>query len=89
MEGFVIEDSAGYMVKLKLAYYHFWKFMRAVAHETLNKGYMKKTSALTTSTANEFYAWVRELYNMEDIDRVPRDICTLRRLFYKMKEVIT
>ena len=89
IEGFVIEDSAGHMVKLKLAYYHFWKFMRAVAHETLKKGYIRKTSALTTPTANEFYAWVKQLHNVEDIDRIPRDICTLRGLFYKMKEVIT
>ena len=30
IEGFVIEDSAGKMLKLKLAYYNFWKFMRAL-----------------------------------------------------------
>lgn len=27
IEGFVIEDSNGYMVKVKLTYYNFWKFM--------------------------------------------------------------
>lgn len=83
IEGFVIEDNSGYMVKLKLAYYHFWKSMRSVAHETIKNGYIYKTSGLTTPIANEFYAWVRNLHAIEDLSSVPRDICTLRRLFYK------
>ena len=85
IEGFVIEDSAGYMTKLKLTYYNFWKYMRNIAHEAIKNGYIKKTAGLTTPLANEFYAWVRELHNVEDLDSVPRDICTLRRLFYKDK----
>lgn len=83
IEGFVIEDSAGYMTKLKLTYYNFWKYMRNVAHEAIRNGYIRRTAGLTTPLANEFYAWVRELHNVEDLDSVPRDICTLRRLFYK------
>lgn len=86
IEGFVIEDSVGYMTKLKLTYYNFWKFMRSISHEAIRNGYIKKTSALTTPTANEYYAWVRKLHDVEDKDSVPRDICTLRRLFYKDKE---
>ncbi|MDU2210069.1 MAG: RNA ligase, partial [Eubacterium sp.] len=62
IEGFVIEDSVGYMTKLKLAYYNFWKFMRAISHEAIRNGYIKKTSALTTPIANEYYAWVRKLH---------------------------
>ena len=83
IEGFVIEDSVGYMTKLKLTYYNFWKFMRSVAHEAIRKGYIQRTSALTTPTANEFYAWVRKLHDVEDKDSIPKDICTLRRLFYE------
>lgn len=83
IEGFVIEDSVGYMTKLKLTYYNFWKFMRSISHEAIRNGYIRKTSALTTPTANEYYAWVRKLHDVEDKDSVPRDICTLRRLFYK------
>ena len=30
-EGYVIEDAAGYMVKIKLPFYTFWKKMRAAA----------------------------------------------------------
>ena len=85
IEGFVIEDSVGYMTKLKLAYYNFWKFMRSISHEAIRNGYIKKTSALTTPTANEYYAWVRKLHDVEDVDSVPKDICTLRKLFYKDK----
>lgn len=83
IEGFVIEDSVGYMTKLKLAYYNFWKFMRAISHEAIKNGYIKKTSALTTPIANEYYAWVRKLHDVDDIDSIPKDICTLRRLFFK------
>lgn len=85
IEGFVIEDSVGYMTKLKLVYYNFWKFMRSVSHEAIRNGYIRKISALTTPTANEFYAWVRKLHDVEDKDSIPKDICTLRRLFYKDK----
>lgn len=81
IEGFVIEDSAGYMIKLKLAYYNFWKFMRSVAREAIRYGYIKRTSALTTPLANEFYGWVRTLHGT-DSDLIPKDICTLRRMFY-------
>lgn len=85
IEGFVIEDSIGYMTKLKLTYYNFWKFMRAISHEAIRNGYIKKTSALTTPIANEYYAWVRKLHDVDDIDSVPKDICTLRKLFFKDK----
>lgn len=83
IEGFVIEDSNGYMTKLKLAYYNFWKLMRGVAHEAIRKGHIPRTSVLTTPLANEFYAWVRKLHDAEDVDSVPRDICTLRNMFYQ------
>ena len=85
IEGFVIEDSVGYMTKLKLSYYNFWKFMRSISHEAIRSGYIRKTSALTTPTANEFYAWVRKLHDVEDKESIPKDICTLRSLFYKDK----
>ena len=85
IEGFVIEDNSGYMVKLKLAYYKFWKFMRSISHEAIKNGYTKKIAALTTSLANEYYSWVKQLHNAEDIDSLPKDICTLRKLFYRDK----
>ena len=85
IEGFVIEDSIGYMTKLKLTYYNFWKFMRSISHKTIRQGYVSKTSAFTTPLANEYYAWVKTLHDVKDKDSLPKDICTLRRLFYKSK----
>lgn len=88
IEGFVLEDSDGLMVKVKLAYYNFWKFMRGIAVETLRKGHIPnaKCSALTTPTANYFYDWCRRLHSKhrEDgtLDSLPTDICSLRKMFY-------
>ena len=84
IEGFVIEGADGYMVKLKLAYYNFWKFMRSIAHEAIKKGYIdsKRTSALTTPLANQFYGWVKTLHDVDNRDCIPKDICTLRNMFY-------
>lgn len=102
IEGFVIEDANGYMTKLKLHYYNFWKFMRSISHETLRKGYLnsKKMSALTSPLANQYYSWVKTLYKPKEKvkypwwmfwkkskismqDNIPKDICTLRKMFYQ------
>lgn len=85
IEGFVIEGSNGYMVKLKLTYYNFWKFMRSISHEAIRNGYIsgRRTSALTTPLANQYYSWVKTLHDTEDRDAVPKDICTLRKMFYQ------
>jgi predicted kinase len=84
IEGFVIEDATGYMTKLKLAYYNFWKFMRSVSHEAIRKGYINKTGTLTTPLANNYYAWVRKLFNLsnEEKEALPKDICSLRDMYY-------
>ena len=88
IEGFVIEDADGNMVKLKLTYYNFWKFMRSVAHETLRRGYIQpqKTSALATPLANEFYGWLRSQHDMGSVEELPRDICALRKAFYGSRQ---
>lgn len=80
IEGFVLEDASGYMTKMKLAYYNFWKFMRTISSITLKHGYINpdKTSALTTPIANKYYAWIKTLYKQEN---VPTDICSLRKMF--------
>ena len=84
IEGFVLEDANGYMLKLKLTYYNFWKFMRGIAHEVIRKGYIdpKRTSSLVTPIANAFYGWMKELVaRSEDRETIPSDILTLRRMF--------
>lgn len=88
IEGFVIEDTNGYMTKLKLTYYNFWKFMRSISHEAIKKGYIDKRriSALTTPLANRYYGWVKTLHDVEDKDSLPKDICSLRNLFFMSDE---
>lgn len=85
IEGFVIEDSAGYMTKLKLSYYNFWKQMRSISHEVIRKGFISNTASLTTPVANEFYGWLRSLYDTGGFKNMPKDICSLRRRFYQDK----
>lgn len=86
IEGFVIEDVEGKMVKIKLHYYNFWKFMRSIAHEVLRSGYFQRTGSLTTPEANMFYSFCQKLYNdaatREQRDLIPRDIIYLRNEFY-------
>lgn len=85
IEGFVIEDSAGYMTKVKLTYYNFWKFMRGLTHEVLQRGYFHKTSALTTPTANDYYGFIKGIYDQTDKETrqsLPRDIIYWRDRFY-------
>lgn len=85
IEGFVIEDPNGFMTKLKLTYYNFWKFMRGLSHEVLRSGNSRKTSALTTPLANEYFGWLKKKYAEGNTDSLPRDICSLRKMFYNEK----
>lgn len=87
IEGFVIEDSSGYMTKVKTAYYRFWKQMRGVAHEVMKRGSISNTASLTTPAANEFYGWLRHKYDTGDLKKLSGDICSLRRLFYTERQV--
>lgn len=84
IEGFVFEDSDGYMVKLKTAYYNNWKFMRSVVESVRKYGAIRYTSSLTTKEQNEFYGFLRQKY-ADDSDFRNRskryDIISLRKEF--------
>lgn len=60
IEGFVIEDAEGFMVKIKLAYYNFWKFMRSITQSVLKRGYIEKTGSLYNAEANYYYGWLKD-----------------------------
>lgn len=79
IEGFVIEDSVGYMIKLKLHYYKLWKHMRSVAHSVFRSGHYRYTGSLLTPMENQFYGFVKELANDENH---PINIIELRDLFF-------
>lgn len=78
IEGFVLEDNVGFMTKVKLQYYGFWKHMRGVKEDVCKSGYTKYTSSLTTPLANEFYGWLRR----QTKDVLRKDIISLREKFY-------
>ena len=86
IEGFVIEDKTGFMTKLKGDYYRFWKFMRNIKDEVFRttkngnpKGYIDRTSCLTTAEMNLFYGFVKQLASENYNGKT--DIITLRKLF--------
>ena len=98
IEGFVVEGFNGFMAKLKLKYYSFWKHLRGLAQETIRNGYLShaKLASLTDPESNYFYGWLKEyreqlLAANDDPDAtvqdivsvIPRDIVTLRRMFYE------
>ncbi|MEK4049889.1 RNA ligase [Bacillus sp. FSL K6-2839] len=59
-EGYVIEDAAGFMTKLKLPYYNFWKQMRGLKHKISNKHeHTINTGSLYTPMHNRFFAWAK------------------------------
>lgn len=82
IEGFVIEDAKGYMLKLKLYYYSFWKHMRSVAEEVFRSGNYRRTGSLTTPEANYFFGFCKKLYEQEEH---PTQIIELREMFLKEK----
>jgi tRNA splicing ligase len=59
IEGFVIEDSNGLMVKFKTKYYKFWKFMRAIK-EKIAGGHTVNTAWFTSAIQNKVYAFLNE-----------------------------
>ena len=93
IEGFVIEDSIGYMTKLKLHYYKFWKRLRGVAQSVLKTGNYKYTGSLLTPIENEFFGWCKSLFTTLSSDEREKlrdssytNICSLRKMFFNWKE---
>ena len=80
IEGVVIEND-GFMTKLKVPYYNFWKFMRRVKEQVAHKG-TPKLSSLYNATSNYFYAWLKE----QDEETLAKDIITLREKFLEEAE---
>lgn len=82
IEGFVIEDSNKFMVKLKLKYYHDWKLLRGVLNTVKRLGYIRRTSCLCDKLSNDFYNFCRE--NREEL---PDNIIEAREMFIKKNNV--
>ena len=87
IEGFVIEDSNGFMVKAKLGYYNKWKKLRSISGVVLKNGEIKNASSLNKESLR-FYMWLKEYWNHVfttegdgGIENMPHDIIGLREKF--------
>ena len=82
IEGYVLEDSSGFMFKLKSDYYNIWKRLRGVAGAVIKSGNYKYTGFLQTPLENYFYKWIKD--HWIDYHYSPEekcDIITLRKRF--------
>lgn len=83
-EGFVLEDSNGFMFKLKTPYYSMWKMMRNVAGAVRKHGGYKHPDKFKDNrVAQYFYQWL--LNNKDDISIITlieaNNIIALREKF--------
>lgn len=76
LEGYVIEDSQGFMTKAKTDYYNSWKKLRYVASEVYDKGYILKPTILKPYEM-DFYNWLIK----QDKEVQGSDIITIRKLY--------
>lgn len=92
VEGFVLEDRNGFMVKQKTKYYDEWKKLRSVADQALRCGAFPKPSAESPSKTLKvfeemfcaFLARLRGSYYDEETKSYPFpvDIISLRKRFF-------
>jgi tRNA splicing ligase len=84
VEGYVMEDASGFMLKLKTDYYDLWKKRRGMAATIIKCGHYNYTGSLQTPEDNYFYAWLMENWReYHDNPQIPQDIITLRKKFKK------
>lgn len=80
IEGYLLEDANGFMTKIKLPYYKFWKWMRS-CKDKIAKGKALPDEIKEDKLAAEFCHWAK--FKAHELDLSNTDIITLRNLFYK------
>lgn len=87
IEGFVVEDSNGFMFKYKLYYYSIWKKLRGITYKYLKNptGTGSFTGSLTTPMENYYLAFLKEKYpnGASEEERMTINIVSLRDEFLK------
>lgn len=85
LEGFVIEDANGYMIKIKTDFYNFWKRMRSIVPTVFKQGYITGTSMLYDDRSNNFYGFLKNIYQKYERDTTTKmagwNIIKLRKEF--------
>lgn len=80
IEGFVVEDAAGFMFKMKLEFYSFWKAMRSHRdrlRKTRETGKPSPLPRFEDAEALAFHNWLAT----QPTESLSKDIITLRRAF--------
>lgn len=87
VEGFVMEDCAGFQFKLKCDYYNFWKSMRGLKDRILAlRGTDRPLGRdIREPRVQAFYDWAVQLSD----EALSKDIVTLRELFLAGADVPT
>ena len=81
-EGYVFEDSNGFMFKYKSKYYNDWKYMKGIV-ESLAKGNDRRPIQRIlqeNESLRAFYYWVRDYSNLTRKELKNTDIITLRKM---------
>ena len=81
-EGFVFEDSNGFMFKYKTKWYTAWKYMRGIKDKMKNRHVVtrpKQYILQDNPEIREFFYWLKH----QHIDLMEKDIIELREMFYK------
>lgn len=78
-EGYVIEDASGFMTKIKLPYYNFWKQFRGIKDKFARKHeHTIKGGSLYTPLHNKVFKWMKG----QDREWLKQsDIITVRKAF--------
>lgn len=78
-EGYVIEDAVGFMTKIKLPYYNFWKQFRGIKDKFAKKQeHTVKGGSLYTPLHNQVFKWMKS----QDRNYLKQtDIISIRKKF--------
>lgn len=87
IEGFVIQDNEGYLCKIKLPYYNFWRHMRTIRDQVIEMRQSGKPikADIHDTHASAFYYWI-----VQQPDTVlSESIISLRTMYLKDHQDIT
>lgn len=83
-EGFVIEDAAGFMFKIKSYYYKLWKNRRKIINRINSEKNNSYQKFLIYPGDEEFANWFEEHKDSEEIKNTDGSIISIRKIYEKI-----
>lgn len=80
IEGYVLEDANGFMVKVKTDWYAYWKKIRSVIHDVMKRSKSSRISELQREhpEVEPFYEWLkRYVYDWRRAGHKDEDPCVI------------